>query len=102
MREIANSSANSAISVSVRSQAQQMKSRAIMDLLQAAVVMVCAFAFFACGIKIPSMRYIWFAAATLATALAFFYVMDMVKKLATAKITYENSNNRGSEEERDV
>lgn len=102
MREIANSSANSAISVSVRSQAQQMKSRAIMDLLQAAVVMICAFAFFACGIKIPSMRYIWFVAATLATALAFFYVIDMVKKLATAKVTYENSNARGPEEESNV
>jgi hypothetical protein len=92
MRELANSSANSAISLSVRGQAQSMKSRAVMDLLQGAVVLICAFAFFACGVQIPSLRYVWFTAAALAAALSIFFVLDMIKKLAAAKTTYDKAN----------
>ncbi|MGV3486853.1 MAG: hypothetical protein ACO1RT_20730, partial [Planctomycetaceae bacterium] len=92
MRELANATANSAISVSVRSQAQQLKSRAIMDVLQAGVVMVCAFAFYTCGIKIPNLQYVWHTAAALAAALSIFFVIDMLKKLAAAKATYDRAN----------
>ena len=101
MRELANSSANTAISLSVRGQAEQLKSRAIMDLLQGAVVLVCAFAFFACGVKIPTLRYVWFTASLLAASLAVFFVLDMVKKLSAAKSTYDRSLGRSNDDASD-
>ena len=90
MRELANASANSAISVSARGQAEKMKSRAIMDLMQAGIVMVCAFAFYTCGVRITTLKYVWFTASALAMALSVFYIFDMLKKLAAAKMTYDD------------
>ncbi len=96
MRELANATANSAISTSVRGQAEQLKSKAIMDLMQAAVVLVCAFAFFTCGQKISGLRYVWYTAAGLAAALAVFFVLDMLKKLSAAKTTYDRADAQSS------
>lgn len=96
MREIANATADNAISQSVRGQAQQLKSRAIMDLFQAGVVLLCAGAFYFCGLKVISLRYVWFTAAGLATALAVFFFMDMLKKLSSAKASYDRANSQAS------
>jgi len=96
MREIANATADTAISQSVRGQAQQLKSRAIMDLFQAGVVFACAVAFYACGLKIASLRYVWFTAAALAASLACFFLMDMMKKLSSAKASYDRANSQAS------
>ncbi len=96
MREIAKATADNAISQSVRGQAQQLKSRAVMDLLQAGVVLVCAVAFYTCGLKITSLRCVWFTAAGLAAALAFFFIIDMLKKLSMAKATYDRANSQAS------
>jgi len=90
MRELSNATANSAISQSVRGQAEKMKSKAIVDLVQAGVVLGCAFAFYTCGEKIPSLQYVWFTAAALAVALSVFFVLDMLKKLSAAKMTYDD------------
>ncbi len=94
MRELANATADSAISQSVRGQAQQLKSRAIMDLMQGGVVMICAFAFYTCAQKIPSLRLVWLTAAVLAFALACFFFVDMLKKLLTAKSSYDRASGR--------
>jgi len=96
MREIANTTADTAISQSVRGQAQQLKSRAVMDLFQAGVVLACAVAFYACGLKISSLRYVWFTAAALAASLAFFFLLDMMKKLSSAKASYDRANSQAS------
>jgi hypothetical protein len=90
MRELANATANSAISQSVRGQAEKMKAKALVDLFQATVVLMCAFAFYTCGVKIPSLQYVWYTAAALAAALSVFFVLDMLKKLSAAKATYED------------
>jgi predicted nucleic acid-binding Zn-ribbon protein len=91
MRELANATADSAISQSVRGQAQQLKSKAIMDLMQGGVVLVCAFAFYTCGLRVTSLRYVWYTAAGLAAALSVFFFMDMLKKLSAAKASYERA-----------
>jgi hypothetical protein len=99
MRELANASAQSAISVIARGQAEKMKSRAIMDLMQAGVIMICGFALYTCGLKITSLKYVWFTASALAVALAFFFLFDMVKKLAAAKMTYESFDDHRDRDE---
>ncbi len=98
MRELANASAKSAITKSVRGQANQLKSRAIMDLMQAGVVLVCGFAFYIAGLRLSHLRLVWFTAASLAVALSFFFVYDMFRKLAAARRSYVAAN-RGEQSE---
>ncbi len=92
MRELANATAKSAISKSVRGQANQLKSRAIMDLMQAGVVLICGFAFYMAGMRLSHLRLVWFTAASLAVALSFFFVYDMFRKLAAARRTYVSAS----------
>jgi len=92
MRELANASADSAISVSVRGQAEKMKSKAIVDLFQAGIVVVCAFAFYTCGLKIPTLRYVWFTAAALALALSIFFIFDGIRRLIAARQSVDKAD----------
>ena len=83
MRELANQSAESAISTSNRKGAKELRSRAAIDGIQASVVVVCAAVFFYCGMTSSNLSLVWNTAGTLAIALSGFFFYEMFRKIAT-------------------
>lgn len=84
MRELANQSAESAISTSNRKGAKEMRSKAMVDGAQAAVVVICALVFFYCGMSSSNLKLVWNTAGALALALAAFFLYEMFRKLTAA------------------
>jgi hypothetical protein len=84
MRELANQSAASAISTSNRKGLQEMRSKAIIDGIQASVVGICAAIFFYCGMTSSNLSLVWNTAGALAIALSGFFSYEMYRKLKLA------------------
>ena len=82
MRELANQSAESAISTSNRKGAKELRARATLDGVQAGVVVVCAGVFFYCGMTSSNLSLVWNTAGTLAVALSGFFFYEMFRKFA--------------------
>jgi hypothetical protein len=84
MRELANQSAASAISTSNRKGLKEMRSKAIVDGVQAGVVVICAVVFFYCGMTSSNLSLVWNTAGALAIALSGFFFYEMFRKLKLA------------------
>ncbi len=82
MRELANQSAESAISTSNRKGAKELRARATLDGVQAGVVVICAVVFFYCGMTSSNLSLVWNTAGTLAIALSGFFFYEMFRKFA--------------------
>lgn len=81
MRELANQSAESAISASDRKGLKLLRKKAIVDGVQAVVVVICGLVFFYCGTTSPNLKLVWFTAGGLAIALSGFFFYEMFRKL---------------------
>lgn len=86
MRELANQSAESAISTSNRKGAMQLRSKALVDGSQAGVIVVCGLVFFYCGTRSSHLMLVWNTAGALALALSAFFFYEMVRKSIAASI----------------
>jgi len=86
MRELANQSAESAISTSNRKGANELRSKALLDGAQAGIVVVCALVFFYCGMTSSNLKLVWNTSGALALSLSVFFLYEMFRKLTTASI----------------
>ncbi len=86
MRELANQSAESAISTSNLKGAMQLRSKALVDGSQAGVIVVSGLVFFYCGTRSSHLMLVWNTAGALALALSAFFFYEMVRKSIAASI----------------
>jgi len=83
MRELANQSAQSAISTSNQKGLKEQRRLAMMDAIQAGVIITCGLVFFYCGTVSPNLTLVWNTAGVLALGLSTFFLYEMYRKLTS-------------------